>query len=297
MIYNNVTELVGNTPIVRYSENILLKLEFFNPSNSIKDRASLYMLKEAVKSGLVDDSTVIIEPTSGNTGIGLAMCCAAMGLKLIVVMPENMSDERKKVIKAYGAELVLTPASDGMKGSVDKAEELKQKYPNSFIPMQFSNSANPLSHIETTVPEIWKQTEGQVDIVVAGVGTGGTIIGLAKGLKSLNPNILAFAVEPSESPLLSQGVAGPHKIQGIGANFIPSIYDETVIDGILTIEGSRAIGEAKLLASQKGILCGISSGANVAAAKDLAQKYPDKTILTVVPDLGERYLSGELFNV
>ena len=297
MIYNNVTELVGNTPIVRYSENILLKLEFFNPSNSIKDRASLYMLKEAMKSGLVDDSTVIIEPTSGNTGIGLAMCCAAMGLKLIVVMPENMSDERKKVIKAYGAELVLTPASDGMKGSVDKAEELKQKYPNSFIPMQFSNSANPLSHIETTVPEIWKQTEGQVDIVVAGVGTGGTIIGLAKGLKSLNPNILAFAVEPSESPLLSQGVAGPHKIQGIGANFIPSIYDETVIDGILTIEGSRAIGEAKLLASQKGILCGISSGANVAAAKDLAQKYPDKTILTVVPDLGERYLSGELFNV
>ena len=297
MIYNNVTELVGNTPIVRYSENILLKLEFFNPSNSIKDRASLYMLKEAMKSGLVDDSTVIIEPTSGNTGIGLAMCCAAMGLKLIVVMPENMSDERKKVIKAYGAELVLTPASDGMKGSVDKAEELKQKYPNSFIPMQFSNSANPLSHIETTVPEIWKQTEGQVDIVVAGVGTGGTIIGLAKGLKTLNPNILAFAVEPSESPLLSQGVAGPHKIQGIGANFIPSIYDETVIDGILTIEGSRAIGEAKLLASQKGILCGISSGANVAAAKDLAQKYPDKTILTVVPDLGERYLSGELFNV
>lgn len=297
MIYNNVTELVGNTPIVRYSENILLKLEFFNPSNSIKDRASLYMLKEAMKSGLVDDSTVIIEPTSGNTGIGLAMCCAAMGLKLIVVMPENMSDERKKVIKAYGAELVLTPASDGMKGSVDKAEELKQKYPNSFIPMQFSNSANPLSHIETTVPEIWKQTEGQVDIVVAGVGTGGTIIGLAKGLKRLNPNILAFAVEPSESPLLSQGVAGPHKIQGIGANFIPSIYDETVIDGVLTIEGSRAIGEAKLLASQKGILCGISSGANVAAAKDLAQKYPDKTILTVVPDLGERYLSGELFNV
>lgn len=297
MIYNNVTELVGNTPIVRYSENILLKLEFFNPSNSIKDRASLYMLKEAMKSGLVDDSTVIIEPTSGNTGIGLAMCRAAMGLKLIVVMPENMSDERKKVIKAYGAELVLTPASDGMKGSVDKAEELKQKYPNSFIPMQFSNSANPLSHIETTVPEIWKQTEGQVDIVVAGVGTGGTIIGLAKGLKSLNPNILAFAVEPSESPLLSQGVAGPHKIQGIGANFIPSIYDETVIDGILTIEGSRAIEEAKLLASQKGILCGISSGANVAAAKDLAQKYPDKTILTVVPDLGERYLSGELFNV
>ena len=297
MIYNNVTELIGNTPIVRYSDNILLKLEFFNPSNSIKDRASLYMLKEAFKEGVVDTETLIVEPTSGNTGIGLAMCCAALGLKLIVVMPENMSEERKKVIKGYGAELVLTSASAGMKGAVEKAEEIKAGNKNCFIPMQFSNLANPLAHIETTAPEIWQQTEGKIDIVVAGVGTGGTITGLARGLKGFNPDIKAFAVEPFESPLLSQGVAGPHKIQGIGANFIPDIYDKSIIEGVLTVKGDDAIKEARALAMTKGIMCGISSGANVVAAKEIAKRFSDKIILTVITDLGERYLSGELFDV
>ena len=297
MIYKNVTELIGNTPIVRYSENILLKLEFFNPSNSIKDRASLFMLQEALKSGQIDKDTLIIEPTSGNTGIGLAMCCAALGLKLIVVMPENMSEERKKVIKGYGAELVLTSADAGMSGAVNMAKQLSEENKNSFIPMQFSNPANPLAHIETTAPEIWKQTEGKVDIVVAGIGTGGTIIGLAKGLKQYNSEIQAYAVEPDESPLLSKGIAGPHKIQGIGANFIPEIYDGSVIDGVITVKGEDAILEARDLAMSKGIMCGISSGANVVAAKQLAEKFPDKIILTVIADLGERYLSGELFNV
>lgn len=297
MIYKNVTELIGNTPIVRYSENILLKLEFFNPSNSIKDRASLFMLQESLKSGQIDKDTLIIEPTSGNTGIGLAMCCAALGLKLIVVMPENMSEERKKVIKGYGAELVLTSADAGMSGAVNKAKQLSEENKNSFIPMQFSNPANPLAHVETTAPEIWKQTEGKVDIVVAGIGTGGTIIGLAKGLKQYNSEIQAYAVEPDESPLLSKGIAGPHKIQGIGANFIPEIYDGSVIDGVITVKGEDAILEARDLAMSKGIMCGISSGANVVAAKQLAEKFPDKIILTVIADLGERYLSGELFNV
>ena len=297
MIYNNVTELIGNTPIVKYSDNILLKLEFFNPSNSIKDRASFYMLNEALKAGLINNDSVIIEPTSGNTGIGLAMCCASMGLKLIVVMPENMSEERKKVIKAYGAELVLTPASQGMMGAVNKAEQLKEMYKNSFIPMQFSNDTNTLAHIKSTAPEIWEQTCGKVDIVVAGVGTGGTITGLAKGLKSFNPNIKAYAVEPYESPLLSQGHASSHKIQGIGANFVPDIYDSSVIDGVITVKGDDAIKEARNLAVTKGIMCGISSGANVLAAKELSEKFSDKIILTVITDIGERYLSGELFDV
>lgn len=296
MIYNSVIELIGNTPLVRYDENILLKLEFFNPSNSIKDRASYYMLKDAMDKGLVKKDTVIIEPTSGNTGIGLAMCCAAMGLKIVVVMPENMSEERKKVIKAYGAELVLTPKEAGMKGAVEKAEELHRENPNSFIPMQFSNPANSLAHVETTAKEIWTQTEGDVDIFVAGIGTGGTLSGTAKGLKLLNANIRCFGVEPFESPLLTQGQAGVHKIQGIGANFIPEIYDESVVDEVLAIEGDLAIEEARSLAKTKGIMCGISSGANLAAAKLLASRYPNKTIVTVITDIGERYLSGELFN-
>jgi len=295
VIYENITQLIGNTPIVRYNENILLKLEFFNPSNSIKDRASLFMLEQAKQEGKINKETVIIEPTSGNTGIGLAMCCAAMGLKLIVVMPENMSEERKKVIKAYGAELVLTPKAAGMKGAVEEAQRLNKEIKNSFIPMQFSNKANARAHIETTAKEIWEQTEGKVDIFVAGIGTGGTITGTALALKALNPNILCYGVEPKESPLLTEGVAAPHKIQGIGANFVPEILDKNILDGVLTVEGNKAILEARDLAKSNGVLGGISSGANLVAAKELALKYPDKTIVTVITDFGERYLSGELF--
>ncbi len=295
-IYNNILDLIGNTPLVKYSDNILLKLEYYNPSNSVKDRASLYMLNDAVDKGLVEKDTVIIEPTSGNTGIGLAMCCAVMGLKIIIVMPENMSDERKKMIKGYGAELVLTPKELGMKGAVDKAEELSKQYPKSFIPMQFSNLSNPKAHIETTSKEIFNDTDGKVDIVVAGIGTGGTAIGIKQGLSKLKPEIKVFGVEPFESPLITQGTAGPHKIQGIGANFITDIYKSGELDGVLTVKGDSAIVEAKELAKTEGILGGISSGANLYAAKELSKKYPDKLIVTIICDFGERYLSTELFD-
>ena len=295
-IYNNILDLIGNTPLVKYSDNILLKLEYYNPSNSVKDRASLYMLNDAIDKGLVEKDTVIIEPTSGNTGIGLAMCCAVMGLKIIIVMPENMSDERKKMIKGYGAELVLTPKELGMKGAVDKAEELSKEYPKSFIPMQFSNLSNPKAHIETTSKEIFNDTDGKVDIVVAGIGTGGTAIGIKQGLSKLKPEIKVFGVEPFESPLITQGTAGPHKIQGIGANFITDIYKSGELDGVLTVKGDSAIVEAKELAKTKGILGGISSGANLYAAKELSKKYPDKLIVTIICDFGERYLSTELFD-
>ena len=295
MIFNDITELIGNTPIVRYDNRILLKLEFFNPSSSVKDRASLYMLKKAEAKGLINSDTVIIEPTSGNTGIGLAMCCAALGLRLIVVMPENMTEERKKIIKAYGAELVLTPAAAGMQGAVDKAKELSEQYKNSFIPMQFSNPDNTLAHIEGTAKEIWEQTEGKVDIFTAGIGSGGTVVGISRGLKKYNPDILVYGIEPAESPLITEGVAASHKIQGIGANFIPDIFDKNSVDGVITIEGDLAIKEARELARTKGILGGISAGANLAGAKKLVHKFPDKTIVTVIPDFGERYLSGELF--
>ena len=295
-VYNNVLDLIGNTPLVKYSDNILLKLEYYNPSNSVKDRAALYMLNDAVATGKVDKDTVIIEPTSGNTGIGLAMCCAVMGLKIIIVMPENMSDERKKMIKGYGAELVLTPKELGMQGAVDKAEKLSKQYPKSFIPMQFSNLSNAKAHIETTSKEIFNDTDSKVDIVVAGIGTGGTAIGLKEGLSKLNPDIKVFGVEPFESPLITNGVAGPHKIQGIGANFVPDIYKSAELDGVLTVKGDSAIVEAKKLARTKGILGGISSGANLCAAKELSKKYPDKLIVTIICDFGERYLSTELFD-
>ncbi len=295
MIFNDITELIGNTPIVKYNNRILLKLEFFNPSSSIKDRASLYMLKKAKEEGLINTDTTVIEPTSGNTGIGLAMCCAAMGLKIIVVMPENMTEERKKMIKAYGAELVLTPAAEGMQGAVEKAEELHKSIKNSFIPMQFSNPNNTLAHIEGTSQEIWEQTGGNVDIFTAGIGSGGTATGVAIGLKKLNPDIKVYGVEPAESPLITKGTAGAHKIQGIGANFVPELFDKNVIDGVITVKGDLAIQEARELARTKGILGGISAGANLAAAKELSKRNPDKTIVTVIPDFGERYLSGELF--
>ena len=295
-VYDNVLELIGKTPLVKYSDNLFLKLEFLNPSHSIKDRASFYMLKEAEKQGLINKDTVIIEPTSGNTGIGLAMCCAVMGLKIIIVMPESMSLERRKLIQGYGAELVLTPKEEGMQGAVNKAAELKKEYPNSFIPMQFANPANPLAHVETTSKEIFEDTDGKVDIFIAGIGTGGTAIGMAKGLKALKPEVKVYGLEPEESPLLTEGHAGSHKIQGIGANFIPEIMKQGVLDGIVTIKGDDAIQMAKEVARTKGILCGISSGANILAGKKLAEENPDKIVVTVVCDFGERYLSTELFD-
>ena len=295
-VYDNVLELIGKTPLVKYSDNLFLKLEFLNPSHSIKDRASFYMLKEAEKQGLINKDSVIIEPTSGNTGIGLAMCCAVMGLRIIIVMPESMSLERRKLIQGYGAELVLTPKEEGMQGAVNKAEELKKEYPNSFIPMQFANPANPLAHVETTSKEIFEDTDGKVDIFIAGIGTGGTAIGMAKGLKALKPEVKVYGLEPEESPLLTEGHAGSHKIQGIGANFVPEIIKQGTLDGVVTVKGDDAIKMAKEVARTKGILCGISSGANILAGKKLAEENPDKLVVTVVCDFGERYLSTELFD-
>lgn len=286
MIFKNVIELIGNTPMVYYNDNILLKLEYFNPSGSIKDRASYSMIKSAMDRGEINESTVIIEPTSGNTGIGLAMVCAVLGLKIIICMPESMSEERRKLIAAYGAELVLTPASEGMKGAVEKAIELKNSFPNSWIPMQFSNYDNAFSH-KQTAKEIMDDTGKNADIIVAGIGTGGT----AFGLKAALPDRMVFGVEPAESPLFTDGKAGPHKIQGIGANFKPEISQITELDGILTVKGDEAIEEAKELAKRHGIFCGISAGANVVAAKELAKKYPEKLIVAIIPDTGERYLS------
>lgn len=296
MIYSNVLELIGNTPIVRYNDKISLKLEFYNPSNSVKDRASYAMLKSAMDEGKINKDTVIIEPTSGNTGIGLAMCCAVMGLKLKIVMPENMSDERKKVIKAYGAELVLTPKEKGMQGAVDKAQELACQIDNHFVPMQFANPSNPKAHETGTAQEIYKDTEGKVDIICAGLGTGGTAVGIKNGFNKLNPDVKVYGVEPKESPLLTEGTAGPHKIQGIGANFVTEIYNSGKLDGIIDIKGDIAIENARELAREHGILCGISSGANLAAAKFLSEQFPDKNIVTVICDFGERYLSTELFD-
>lgn len=286
MIYNNILETIGNTPLVKYDNNICLKLEFFNPSGSIKDRASYTMINEAIKRGQINRDTVIIEPTSGNTGIGLAMCCAVRGLKLIICMPENMSEERKKSISAYGAELVLTPAEKGMQGSVDKADELKKIYPNSFIPMQFNNSDNLKSH-KVTAKEILEQTALDSGVVVAGIGTGGTAYGLKEYLEGWK----VYGVEPEESPLFTKGYAGTHKIQGIGANFIPENTKGKDLDGILTVKGDDAIEEAKKLAKEKGIFCGISGGANLKAGKELAHKMPDKLVVVIIPDSGERYLS------
>ncbi len=286
MIYENVLELIGNTPLVKYSDNICLKLEYYNPSNSIKDRASYSMLKGAIERGEINNDTVVIEPTSGNTGIGLAMCCAVLGLRLIICMPESMSIERRKTMSAYGAELVLTPASEGMKGAVDKANELKTLHPNSYIPMQFSNPDNPKAH-EQTANEIKNAAEGKGVVVVAGIGTGGT----ACGIKKYFPEAIVYGVEPAESPLFSDGYASSHKIQGIGANFIPEICKGNNLDGIITVKGDDAIETAKELAKNHGIFCGISAGANLYAANQLAKKYTDKLIVSIVPDSGERYLS------
>ena len=301
-IANDVTELIGNTPLVRINSfsqkaTILAKAEFLNPGHSIKDRIALRIIEDAMKAGLINKDTLLIEPTSGNTGVGLAMIAAKMGMKLILTMPSSMSIERQKLIAAFGAKIVLTDPQYGMKGAVDKADELANEHKNSFIPAQFENPSNPNAHFTTTGPEIWRDTDGNVDILVAGFGTGGTISGTAKFLKSKNPDLKVVAVEPSSSPLASKGCAGSHKIQGIGANFIPKNLDLNIIDEYITVENDDAFATAKALAQKEGLLVGISSGANVFAANILANRFENrgKTIVTTLNDTGERYLSTDLF--
>ncbi len=303
-IADDLTGLIGNTPLVRLNKlntgnaDVVVKLEYFNPANSVKDRAALQMILDAEAEGKINKDTLIIEPTSGNTGIGLAMICAIRGYKIILTMPETMSLERRLLLKAYGAELVLTDGKLGMKGAVDKAIELHNENKNSFIPSQFDNPSNPKAHYLTTSEEIWKDTDGKVDIVVAGVGTGGTISGIAKKLKEYNPNIKAVAVEPYSSQVLEGGQAGPHKIQGIGANFVPSNFDSSVIDEIIPVKNEDSIETARNLSEKEGVLSGFSGGANVWAAVELSKRPENKgkLIAAILPDCGERYLSSELYN-
>lgn len=303
-IYNNLIELIGNTPLVRINKlntgysDIVAKVEFFNPAGSIKDRAALSMIEEAEKEGLIEtEKTTIIEPTSGNTGIGLALVCLLKGYKLILTMPDSMSKERRDILKAYGAELVLTDGTKGMQGAVDEAERLHKENKNSFIPQQFNNPANPKIHYETTAEEIWNDTDGKVDIIVAGVGTGGTISGIAKKLKEKNPNVKAIAVEPYSSPVITQGKAGTHQIQGIGANFIPKNYNADLIDEVITVKNEDAVNTARNLADKEGIFAGISSGAALHAAIELSQRQENKgkLIVVILPDTGMRYLSSVMF--
>lgn len=306
-IYNKITDLIGNTPLLELKnyekENnleatVVGKLEYFNPAGSVKDRIARAMIDEAEKSGVLKEGAVIIEPTSGNTGIGLAAVAASRGYRIILTMPETMSVERRNLLKAYGAELVLTEGSKGMKGAIEKANQLADEYENSFIPSQFTNNANPTTHFNTTGPEIWNDTEGKVDIFVAGVGTGGTLSGVGKYLKSQNPNVKVVAVEPATSPVLSKGTPGPHKIQGIGAGFVPDTLDTQVYDEIITVENEEAFAAGKALANHEGLLVGISSGAAVHAATVLAKRPENKgkIIVAVLPDTGERYLSTPMFN-
>ena len=300
-IANSVSELIGNTPLIKINKfgveaNILAKCEFLNPSHSVKDRIALNMIESAIATNKIDKSTTIIEPTSGNTGVGLAMIAAERGLKIILTMPSSMSIERQKLLKAFGAELVLTDPKYGMQGAVDEALRLSKEIPNSFIPSQFDNPANPEIHKKTTALEIWNDTDGKVDILVAGFGTGGTVSGVGEILKSKNPNIKVIAVEPAKSPLLSKGEAGPHMIQGIGANFIPKNLNRDVVDEFLTVSNEDAIATAKALAQKEGLLVGISSGANIYAASQVAKANPGKTIVTILCDTGERYLSTVLYD-
>ena len=298
-IANNLTELVGHTPMVKINKlntgnaEIIAKLEYFNPANSVKDRAALQMIIDAENDGKMNKDTLIIEPTSGNTGIGLAMICAVRGYKIVLTMPESMSLERRMLLKAYGAELVLTPAKDGMKGAVDKAIELSKENSNSFIPSQFDNPSNPKAHLLTTAEEIWQDTDGKIDIVIAGVGTGGTVSGIAEKLKGKNPKIKAIAVEPFESQVLANGQAGPHKIQGIGANFEPKNFHREFIDEILPIKNEEALEMAKILPAKEGILSGISGAANICAAIKVSERSENKgkRIVTIIPDCGDHYLS------
>ena len=304
-IKNSFLDLVGNTPLVRVNNlikkdelkaDVLAKLEYFNPAGSVKDRIAKEMILDALEKGLINENTTLIEPTSGNTGIGLSAVATALNLKIIITMPETMSVERRNLMKAYGAELVLTPGSEGMKGAIAKAKELASQIENSFIPGQFENSANPTAHYKTTGPEIYEQTEGKVDIFVAGVGTGGTISGIGKYLKEKNPEVKVVAVEPASSPVLSTGKGGAHKIQGIGAGFVPETLDTKIYDEIITVENEDAFATGKEMAKTEGILVGISSGAALYAAKELAKREENagKTIVVLLPDGGDRYLSTPL---
>lgn len=303
-IANRITDLIGNTPLVslgRLSKDLpatlVAKLEFFNPASSVKDRIALAMIEDAQKSGKINANTLIVEATSGNTGIGLAMVCASLGLKLVITMPESMSLERRMLLKAYGAKLVLTPASEGMAGAIAKANEIVAENPNSFMPSQFDNLANPQIHRETTAQEIWQDTDGAVDIVVAGVGTGGTITGVGEVLKSKKPSVQIVAVEPKASAVLSGQPKGPHPIQGIGAGFVPSILNTNIYDEIVQVENDDAFKTARAMAEQEGILVGISSGASIWAGLELAKRPENagKLIVVIVPSCGERYLSSPLF--
>ena len=304
-IKNSFLDLVGNTPIVRVNNlikkdelkaDVLAKLEYFNPAGSVKDRIAKEMILDALEKELINENTTLIEPTSGNTGIGLSAVATALNLKIIITMPETMSVERRNLMKAYGAELVLTPGSEGMKGAIAKAKELASQIENSFIPGQFENPANPTAHYKTTGPEIYEQTEGKVDIFVAGVGTGGTISGIGKYLKEKNPEVKVVAVEPASSPVLSTGKGGAHKIQGIGAGFVPETLDTKIYDEIITVENEDAFATGKEMAKTEGILVGISSGAALYAAKELAKREENagKTIVVLLPDGGDRYLSTPL---
>ena len=305
-IYTSADQLIGRTPLLELTHiekaegleaRVLAKLEYFNPAGSVKDRIAKAMIDDAEEKGLLKPGSVIIEPTSGNTGIGLASVAAARGYRIIIVMPETMSVERRQLMKAYGAELVLTEGAKGMKGAIAKAEELAREIPNSFIPGQFVNPANPAVHRATTGPEIWDDTDGQVDIFVAGVGTGGTVTGVGEYLKSQNPNVKVVAVEPSASPVLSKGTAGAHKIQGIGAGFVPDVLNTAVYDEVITVENDDAFAAGKQVGRAEGVLVGISSGAAVWAAVQLAKRPENKgkTIVVLLPDTGDRYLSTPLF--
>lgn len=304
-IYQSLIDLIGNTPLVQLNNImtdfnlkacILAKIESFNPGGSVKDRAALAMIKDAEQKGQLSPGALIIEPTSGNTGVGLAWIASLKGYKVVLTMPDTMSIERQKLLKALGAEIILTPGAEGMAGAIKKAEELRNNTPGSIIIGQFDNPSNPEAHTSTTAQEIWRDTNGNIDFFVAGVGTGGTLCGTARGLKAHNPHIKAIAVEPAESPILSNGNAGPHKIQGIGANFIPKNYDASVVDEVATVKGDDAITTAQLIAKREGIFCGISSGAALNAAIKIAQQPENegKTIVVLLPDTGERYLSTEL---
>ena len=298
--YENLIQTIGNTPLVKVnklskSKNLYAKIEYFNPAGSVKDRIALAMIEDAENKGLITKNTTIIEPTSGNTGIGLAFISAIKGYKLILTMPETMSIERRKLLQAYGAELVLTDGAKGMKGAIEKAQELHEQIPDSFIPQQFKNPANPEKHYNTTAQEIWKDTNGEVDIFVAGVGTGGTVSGIGKFLKEQKKDVTIVAVEPASSPVLSGGQAGTHKIQGIGAGFVPDTFDRNVVDKIVTVTNEDAVETARLSAKQEGMFIGISSGACLYAAINLANENPNKNVVALLPDTGERYLSSVLF--